>query len=112
MVLLTEQLIILLIFQEARMAIEHIVIPKGEAVDLLPRSSSILSLQMDVVQKYQLEARKISRESDVHLRILPSHSKVDEDSETSDDPENDALDDFASPNGSPYSVDRLPLLPD
>ncbi|KAI9086030.1 hypothetical protein K1719_032107 [Acacia pycnantha] len=107
--------------EEARMAVEHTVIPKGEPVDLLPRSSAILSLQLELVQKYQLEARKITSDSGVHLRILPNHYRIDEEtfdnSEASDDPEEDeGLDDFASPNGnvngSPYRLDRLPLLPD
>ncbi|KAF7836666.1 ycf45 isoform A [Senna tora] len=101
--------------EEARMAIEHIVFPNGEPVDLLPRSSLILSLQLDLIKKYQLEARKISRESDVHLRILPMHYRMDEenlDSDETSDPENGGLADFASSNGSPYSMDRLPLLPE
>lgn len=96
------------------MAIENVVIPKGEPVDLLPRSSYILSLQLDFVQKYQLEARKISRESDVHLRILPMHNRTDKESSNTEtsDAENSGLGDFAASNGSPYSVDRLPLLPE
>ncbi|KAK4255868.1 hypothetical protein QN277_008806 [Acacia crassicarpa] len=107
--------------EEARMAVEHTVIPKGEPVDLLPRSSAILSLQLELVQKYQLEAKKITSDSGVHLRILPNHYRIDEErfdnSEASDDPEEDeGLDDFASPNGNvncfPYRLDRLPLLPD
>ncbi|KAI4333597.1 hypothetical protein L6164_018381 [Bauhinia variegata] len=103
--------------EEARMAIEHTVIPKGEAVDLLPRSSPILSLQLDLVRKYQLEARRMSRESDVHLRILPSHYRMDEDRTNGETSDADVgFDDFSCPdgstNGSPYTVERLPLLPE
>ncbi|KAE9592883.1 hypothetical protein Lal_00028931 [Lupinus albus] len=103
--------------EEARMAIEHMVIPKGETVDLLPRSPYILSLQLDLVRKYQLEAKRISGESDVHLQILPSHYKTDEEVKTSEASEFDAVfDDFASSNGSangsPYTLDKLPILPD
>ena len=99
------------------MAIEHIVIPKGEPVDLLPRSSHILSLQLDVVRKYQLEARRITGESDVHLRILPSHYRTDEEVKTSETSAFDGgFDDFSSSNGSAngssYSLERLPLLPE
>ncbi|XP_054813676.1 protein SEEDLING PLASTID DEVELOPMENT 1 isoform X4 [Prosopis cineraria] len=104
--------------EEARMAIEHTVIPKGEPVDLLPRSSAILSLQLELAQKYQLEVRKITGDSGVHLCILPNHYRIDEerlDSEASD-PDVEGLDEFASPNGSvkgsPCSLDRLPLLPE
>lgn len=98
------------------MAIEHIVIPKGEPVDLLPRSSPIVSLQLDLVRSYQLEGRRICGDSDVHLRILPSHHETDE-ARTSETSEFDGeFDDFASSNGSVNgslnSLDRLPLLPE
>jgi hypothetical protein len=86
-------------------------------VELLPRPSNIISLQIELIQKYQLEAERIGSESDVRLRILPFGTRVDEDGKASDrDSVNGGLDDFASangdPNGSPYLVDRLPLLPD
>ncbi|XP_027354671.1 uncharacterized protein ycf45 [Abrus precatorius] len=102
--------------EEARMAIEHILIPKGEPVDLLPRSPCILSLQLELVRKYQLEARRISAESGVYLRILPSHYETDE-VKTCETSESDVeFDDFASSNGSVSgsvnSLDRLPLLPE
>ncbi|XP_012575310.1 protein SEEDLING PLASTID DEVELOPMENT 1 isoform X3 [Cicer arietinum] len=103
--------------EEARMAIEHVVIPKGEPVDLLPRSYQVVSLQLDLVRSYQLEARRISGESDVyHLRILPSHYETDE-KKTSESSEFDGeFDDFASSNGSTNgsvnNLDRLPLLPE
>ncbi|KAJ1377785.1 P-loop containing nucleoside triphosphate hydrolase [Sesbania bispinosa] len=102
--------------EEARMAIEHVVIPKGEPVDLLPRSSQILSLQLDLVRSYQLEARRICGESDVHLRILPSHYGTDEVKTNETSEFDDEFDDFASSNGgangSLNSLDRLPLLPE
>ncbi|CAJ2677230.1 unnamed protein product [Trifolium pratense] len=99
--------------EEARMAIEHIVIPKGETVDLLPRSYQVVSLQLDLVRSYQLEARRISGESNVHhLRIFPSHYVMD-DVITSDTSESD---DFSSSNGSANgslnNLNRLPLLPE
>jgi hypothetical protein len=100
-------------FQEARMAIEHVVIPKGEPVDLLPRSYQVVSLQLDLVRSYQLEARRICGESNIHhLRILPFHYVTDE-VITSDTSESD---DFSSSNGSVNgslnNLDRLPLLPE
>ncbi|KAK7313116.1 hypothetical protein VNO77_37542 [Canavalia gladiata] len=102
--------------EEARMAIEHVVIPKGEPVDLLPRSSHILSMQLELVRKYQLDARRISGESDVHLRILPSHYQTDEVKANETSGFDGQLDDFASTNGSLNgslnSLDRLPLLPE
>uniref|UniRef100_A0A7N2MBR4 Phosphotyrosine protein phosphatase domain-containing protein n=1 Tax=Quercus lobata TaxID=97700 RepID=A0A7N2MBR4_QUELO len=103
--------------EEARIAIEQVVIPKGESIELLPRPSNVMSLQMDLIQKYQLEAERIGTESDVRLRILPHHSRMDEEGKISvRDNATGELDDFVSangdPNGSLYVVDRLPLLPD
>lgn len=102
--------------EEARMAIEHTVILKGEPVDLLPRSSHILSLQLDLVRKYQLESKRISGDSGVYLRILPSFYETDE-AKASETSEFDSeLDDFSSSNGSVNgsfnSLGRLPLLPE
>lgn len=102
--------------EEARMAIEHTVILEGEPVDLLPRSSHILSLQLDLVRKYQLESKRISGDSGVYLRILPSFYETDE-AKASETSEFDSeLDDFSSSNGSVNgsfnSLGRLPLLPE
>lgn len=106
-----------LIIQEARIAIEQVVIPKGESIELLPRPSNVMSLQMDLIQKYRLEAERIGTESDVRLRILPHRSRMDEEGKISErDSATGELDDFVSANGDPNGslciVDRLPLLPD
>ncbi|KAJ7948719.1 P-loop containing nucleoside triphosphate hydrolases superfamily protein [Quillaja saponaria] len=103
--------------EEARIAIERVVIPKGEHVDLLPRPPHILSHQMDLVHKYQLEAEIIGEEPDSHLHILPFSSRVDENRKTRETLNaDDEFDDFASANsevnGSVHTADRLPLLPD
>ncbi|KAL3508733.1 hypothetical protein ACH5RR_028134 [Cinchona calisaya] len=99
--------------EEARTAIEQVVIPKGEAVELLPRPSNILLLQKDLICKYRLKAERIG-EPDVRLRILPFQSDTDEDDEHSDG--DNAFDELLKPvaetNGTAYTVDRLPFLPD
>ncbi|PON45684.1 hypothetical protein PanWU01x14_256760 [Parasponia andersonii] len=101
--------------EEARLAIEHVVIPKGEPVELLPRPPHIISLQLDLIQKYQLEAERIGSGADTQLRILPFHTTEEGNSEQNSMPDNE-LDDFinvdGNSNGSPYVVDRLPLLPE
>ncbi|XVE80044.1 hypothetical protein DITRI_Ditri14bG0107400 [Diplodiscus trichospermus] len=100
--------------EEARIAIEQVVIPKGEPVELLPRPPHIISLQVELIQKYQLQSEKVGRGSDVRLRILPFHRTKNKDKisgETVDANEFDHFDCYGS-NGSPHSVDRLPLLPD
>ncbi|XP_014494549.1 uncharacterized protein ycf45 isoform X1 [Vigna radiata var. radiata] len=101
--------------EEARMAIEHTVILKGEPADLLPRSSHIISQQLEFIRKYQLEIRRISGESGIHLRILPSHYETDDvkSSETFEfDSELNELASNGQVNGSLGTLDRLPLLPE
>ncbi|KAK6134668.1 hypothetical protein DH2020_031593 [Rehmannia glutinosa] len=103
--------------EEARIAIEQRVIPKGETVDLLPRTSNILLLQKDLIRKYNLKSERVASELGVRLRILPLQSKIDENSP--DGEEDDDASEIGNfwgltddTNGSALSVDRLPLLPD
>ncbi|XP_077251157.1 P-loop containing nucleoside triphosphate hydrolases superfamily protein isoform X3 [Tasmannia lanceolata] len=72
-----DQPVSLYVYGEARLAIEQIVIPKGEPVELLPRSSHIMSLQMDLIQKYQLRSEKVGKGPDVRLHILPLHAEME-----------------------------------
>lgn len=95
----------------------EVVIPKGEPVELLPRSSHIMSLQIDFIRKYQLETERIGIEPEARLRILPYQTRMDVNSKFIETIGTDSgVDDFISAtgntNGSPYSIDRLPLLPD
>nr|XP_027111463.1 uncharacterized protein ycf45 [Coffea arabica] len=57
--------------EEARLAIEYIVIPGGEPVELLPRRSEIVARQLELVKSYQLAAEKSGTESNPRLQILP-----------------------------------------
>ncbi|XP_010279164.1 PREDICTED: uncharacterized protein ycf45 isoform X2 [Nelumbo nucifera] len=102
--------------EEVRLAIEQVVIPKGEPVELLPRSSHIMSLQMDLIQKYQLQSQKVGEEPNLRLRILPFQTKMDVVRHGEMDETGDWFDDFGGTdgemNGSSYNVDRLPLLPE
>ncbi|XP_052179093.1 protein SEEDLING PLASTID DEVELOPMENT 1 [Diospyros lotus] len=103
--------------EEARVAIEKVVIPKGEPVELLPRPSNILLLQKDLARKYNLKSVRVGTEPDIRLRILPLQTMEDEDSRDSDRVDAcRAFDDLFRPsaetNGSTFVVDRLPLLPD
>ncbi|GMJ10141.1 hypothetical protein like AT1G73170 [Hibiscus trionum] len=100
--------------EEARIAIEQVVIPRAEPVELLPRSPQIISLQIELIQKYQLQPEKVGKGSDVRLRILPFQLVKDDDESSGEDVdanEFENLDRYGA-NGSPYSMDRLPLLPD
>lgn len=100
--------------QEARIAIEQVVIPKGEPAELLPRPPHIVSLQIELIKKYRLQSEKVDEGSVLRLRILPFQLTANNDensSETADaNYEFDNFDSYGA-NGS-HSVGRLPLLPD
>ncbi|KAL1537931.1 protein SEEDLING PLASTID DEVELOPMENT 1-like [Salvia divinorum] len=103
--------------EEARIAVEQRVIPKGEPVDLLPRSLNIILLQKDLIRKYNLKSERIVSELGVRLRILPLQSTVNEDSseekEAGDSSDSENFYEINNEmNGSAITVNRLPLLPD
>ncbi|KGF73073.1 hypothetical protein DO97_03335 [Neosynechococcus sphagnicola sy1] len=58
--------------EEARLAVEQIVIPKGQPVELLPRSASIRKMQHELVEHYHLESRSFGDEPNRRLRIYPA----------------------------------------
>ncbi|XP_018512332.1 uncharacterized protein ycf45 isoform X1 [Brassica rapa] len=109
--------------EEARLAIERIVIPEKEPVDLLPRPRKIVSFQGNLVRKYNLRSERQWRGDEVYLRILPYGMDEDKNKEDEDEEEEvveeengGELEEFGcvteESNGLPYSIDRLPLLPD
>ncbi|KAL8144951.1 hypothetical protein AgCh_003242 [Apium graveolens] len=100
--------------EEARIAIEQHVILKGDPVELLPRPSNILLLQKDLIRKYKLQCERVGVEPDVRLRILPFQDGGTDisGSEDSDEESEEIFSLSRESNGSPYSVDRLPILPD
>ncbi|XP_058182012.1 protein SEEDLING PLASTID DEVELOPMENT 1 [Rhododendron vialii] len=57
--------------EEVRLAIEYIVIPGGEPVELLPRRSDIIARQLELVESYQLAAENSGTEQSPRLQILP-----------------------------------------
>ncbi|KAK9913152.1 hypothetical protein M0R45_036976 [Rubus argutus] len=57
--------------EEVRLAIEYIVIPGGEPVELLPRRSEIIARQLKLVESYQLAAENSGTERNPRLQILP-----------------------------------------
>lgn len=58
--------------EEARLAVEQIVIPKKQAVELLPRSSFIRRMQHELVEHYQLRSDSFGDEPNRRLRIYPN----------------------------------------
>ena len=65
----------MMIQQEARLAIEYIVIPGGGPGELLPRRADIIARQLELVESYHLAAENSGTELNPRLQILPSKSK-------------------------------------
>ncbi|XP_039143439.1 protein SEEDLING PLASTID DEVELOPMENT 1-like isoform X3 [Dioscorea cayenensis subsp. rotundata] len=93
--------------EEVRWAVEHVVIPRGESVQLLPRPSQIISVQIDLIENYKLKWEKVGEESNMHLRVLPFHFNTDKTK-----PELKELSITDDVNNMTNGVVRLPLLPD
>lgn len=58
--------------EEARLAVEQIVIPKGQPVELLPRSANVRRMQHELVEHYHLKSRSFGDEPNRRLRIYPA----------------------------------------
>ena len=58
--------------EEARLAVEQLVIPKGQPVELLPRSAIVRKMQHELVEHYHLKSRSFGEEPNRRLRIYPA----------------------------------------
>lgn len=58
--------------EEARLAVEQIVIPKGQPVELLPRSAKVRKMQHELVEHYRLKSDSFGEEPNRRLRIYPA----------------------------------------
>jgi stage III sporulation protein SpoIIIAA len=58
--------------EEARLAVEQIVIPKGQPVELLPRSPKVRKMQHELVEHYRLKSTSFGDEPNRRLRIYPA----------------------------------------
>jgi stage III sporulation protein SpoIIIAA len=58
--------------EEARLAVEQIVIPKGQPVELLPRAPQIRKMQHQLVEHYRLKSSSFGDEPHRRLRIYPA----------------------------------------
>ncbi|XP_055830114.1 protein SEEDLING PLASTID DEVELOPMENT 1 [Solanum dulcamara] len=100
--------------EEVRLAIEYIVIPGGEAVELLPRRSEIVAQQIKLVESYQLAAEYSGTESNPRLQILPQklYRKTSVKTlKSSSSQNNTGSDSWIGKNGG-TGVARLPFLPE
>ncbi len=58
--------------EEARLAVEQVVIPQQQPVELLPRSIWLRKLQHELVERYRLNSHSVGDEPDRRLRIYPA----------------------------------------
>ena len=58
--------------EEARLAVEQIVIPKGQPVELLPRSAKVRKMQHELVEHYRLKSNSFGDEPNRRIRIYPA----------------------------------------
>ncbi|OKH10778.1 R3H domain-containing nucleic acid-binding protein [[Limnothrix rosea] IAM M-220] len=58
--------------EEARLAVEQIVIPQGQPVELLPRSAKIRKMQHELIEHYRLQSSSFGEEPNRRLRIFPA----------------------------------------
>lgn len=97
--------------EEVRLAIEYIVIPGGEPVELLPRRSEIIARQLELVQSYQLAAEKSGTEQNPRLQILPLRLNTKKPSKSTSVSRKKTSPTSAS-TGANAIVTRLPILPE
>ncbi|MGB2924022.1 MAG: R3H domain-containing nucleic acid-binding protein [Limnothrix sp.] len=58
--------------EEARLAVEQIVIPQGQPVELLPRSAKIRKMQHELIEHYRLQSSSFGEDPNRRLRIFPA----------------------------------------
>ena len=58
--------------EEARLAVEQIVIPKGQPVELLPRPAKVRRMQHELAEHYRLHSDSFGEEPNRRLRIYPA----------------------------------------
>jgi hypothetical protein len=57
--------------EECRLAVEQLVLPQGQPVELLPRSEAVRQMQADLAARYQLESAVFGSGRQQRLRIFP-----------------------------------------
>jgi len=58
--------------EEARRAVEQIVLPKGQPVELLPRCAKVRQMQHELVEHYRLKSLSFGSEPFRQVRIYPA----------------------------------------
>jgi len=58
--------------EECRLAVERVVLPQGQPVELLPRSERVRSMQAELVGRYRLRSAVFGRGPQQRLRVFPA----------------------------------------
>jgi hypothetical protein len=58
--------------EEARLAVEQVVIPTGQPVELLPRSEKVRKMQHELIEHYRLQCDTFGEDPNCRLRIYPA----------------------------------------
>ena len=57
--------------EECRLAVEQVVLPQGQPVELLPRTEAIRRMQAELAARYQLTSAEFGNGSQLRLRLFP-----------------------------------------
>jgi stage III sporulation protein SpoIIIAA len=58
--------------EECRLAVEKVVLPQGQPVELLPRSERVRTMQAELVSRYRLRSAVFGRGPQQRLRVFPA----------------------------------------
>jgi len=58
--------------EECRLAVEQVVLPHGQPVELLPRSDRVRLMQAELASRYRLRTAVFGRGSEQRLRVFPA----------------------------------------
>jgi hypothetical protein len=58
--------------EEAQLAVEQIVLPLRQPVELLPRTEAVRAAQAAMAERYRLGVEVVGEGGDARLRILPA----------------------------------------
>jgi hypothetical protein len=58
--------------EECRLAVEQVVLPQGQPVELLPRSERVRRLQAELASHYRLRSADFGRGPEQRLRVFPA----------------------------------------
>lgn len=58
--------------EECRLAVEQVVLPQGQPVELLPRSERVRLMQVEMVSRYRLRSAVFGQGREQRLRVFPA----------------------------------------